>query len=252
MIGHLENIKIVSSFTKRGKPYGKNQSRLTHGFVFKISGSTEYISGCKSFIAKEGEMIFLPQGSSYEYTTTGADPKLTSINFEADICGAEIKVYPLHHFLGVNFIYQNFSKLLKLGTDAEKYKCLSVFYELLSYLSTIDNLTEHDKHNYALIEPAIEYLKNNIFDSSFKIEKLHRLCGISDTYFRRLFLEKYNMNPKEYVLSERLSHAKTIIEDGDYDSIKEVAEAVGYEDSMYFSKAFKKYYGYSPSSIRNN
>ena len=124
---------------------------------------------------------------------------------------------------------------------------MSVFYDLLSYLSLQEQMSESERSGYKLIEPAIEYLKANIFNTDFKIKKLHRLCGISDTYFRRIFEQQFEMGPKEYVLSERLSHAKTIIEDGDYTNIKEVARLVGYEDPLYFSKAFKKYYGFAPS-----
>ena len=249
MPAYTDRISIVSSFTTRGKLYGKNQSRATHGFVFKIRGSTEYTSNGKRYVANEGEVVFLPQGSQYEYVTVGDDPFYTSINFVGDIGKSEIKVYSLHHFLGTNFIYNSFSKLLKFGTDSEKFKCISVFYDFLSYISTLENTTDSDTRNYKLIEPAIEYLKNNIFNSGLKIDRLHSMCGISDTYFRRIFLSEFNINPKEYVLAERLSHAKTIIEDGDFDSIKEVAESCGYDDSLYFSKAFKKHFGYSPSDI---
>ena len=75
------------------------------------------------------------------------------------------------------------------------------------------------------------------------------MYGISDTYFRRIFTARYNISPKEYVLRERISHAKTIIENGEYETIGAVAESVGYNDPLYFSKAFKQYYGISPSSI---
>ena len=56
------------------------------------------------------------------------------------------------------------------------------------------------------------------------------------------------MSPKEYVVTQRISHARFIIESGDFDSIAEVAELVGYNDPLYFSKAFKKIYGFSPTS----
>ena len=98
----------------------------------------------------------------------------------------------------------------------------------------------------------MEYLKKYIYDSSFKINKLHRLCGISDTYFRRIFEAEFNMTPQEYVVTGRISHAKSIIESGDFDSIKEVSELVGYNDPLYFSKAFRKVYGVSPSNINKN
>ena len=62
-------------------------------------------------------------------------------------------------------------------------------------------------------------------------------------------MERFNMTPQEYVVAERMSYAKSIIESGDYETIKEVSELVGYNDQLHFSKTFKKYYGYSPSNI---
>ena len=43
--------------------------------------------------------------------------------------------------------------------------------------------------------------------------------------------------------------AKTLIEDGAFDSISKVAMSVGYEDALYFSRAFKERYGISPSNM---
>ena len=56
------------------------------------------------------------------------------------------------------------------------------------------------------------------------------------------------MTPKQYLVTERILYAKSIIESGDYGSIKEVSEMVGYNDPLYFSKAFKMICGVSPSN----
>lgn len=249
MIECLDGVKIVSSFHNSNKPYGKIQNRATHGFIFRIKGSVEYILNDKVLVADEGCTIFLPKGLSYEYRTKDEETLYTSINFEANIENAEIKVYSLEDFRSTGFIFQNFSELWKFGTTADKYNCLSVFYELLSYISRVEHATTTEERNYNIIQPAIDYIKKNIYSSNFKISKLHRMCGISDTYFRRIFTARYNISPKEYVLRERISHAKTIIENGEYETIGAVAESVGYNDPLYFSKAFKQYYGISPSSI---
>ena len=55
------------------------------------------------------------------------------------------------------------------------------------------------------------------------------------------------MNPQEYVLSNRLSYAMHVIESGDFDNVYEVAKSVGFSDPLYFSKVFKKFYGFSPT-----
>ena len=245
MIGQIEGVKIISSFHKKSKPYGKIQSRATNGFLFRTEGCAEYFVSGESYKVGADEVIFLPKGASYEYVT--GEGVYTSINFEAEIERSEIAVYPLRDFHDASYILNNFSDTWNFGSQSDKYKCLSVFYDFLSYVSRLEHLSYAERGNYRIIEPAIDYLKKHIYDVGLKVDKLHRLCGISDTYFRRIFVSRFNMTPQAYVLSERIAHAKLIIESGDYDSIKEVAESVGYSDPLYFSKAFKKYYGFPPS-----
>ena len=249
MFAFFEDVNITSSFHMQSKPYGKIQSRKTHGFIFKISGVTEYDFGDKRFTLKAGEVIYLPEGASYEYKSSNDGGLYTSINFHATVESPQPAVYPLSDFYDTNFIFESFADLWRFGALSEKYQCLSVFYGFLSYLSRVERQRSLDKTRHHIIEPAIEYLKAHLFDFDLKIDNLHRLCYISDTYFRKIFISRFNMSPKEYVVMQRISHAKSIIESGDFDSIGEVAELVGYSDHLYFSKAFKKLYGVSPSAL---
>lgn len=88
-----------------------------------------------------------------------------------------------------------------------------------------------------------------MYDCSLNIHKLHNLCDISDTYFRQIFVSKFGTTPQKYITSRRLSHAKSIIDSGDFHTISEVAASVGFSDPLYFSKVFKKMYGVSPSDL---
>ena len=250
MLGYIENVKIISSFQKRSKLYGKIQSRASHGFLFRIKGDADYTIDGKILRVNEGELIFLPKGSCYEYVTSnGEENQYTSINFNANIQNPEIKVYPLKDFKNANYMLQGFSDIWTFGTESEKYQCLSDFYELLSYVSRLEHQWSEAHGIYNIIEPAIEYLKQHIYDNKLRVERLHHLCGISDTYFRRLFISKFAMTPQRYITKERLAYARLIIESGDYDSINSVSESVGYTDALYFSKAFRKQYGVPPSSL---
>lgn len=250
MFDNMENLKIISSFHKDSKIYGKVEKRQSHGFIIKIKGHAEYFFEEKRVSVNAGEMIFLPKGTSYQYTSEPNEENLyTSINFQADLENPKIGVYSIADFYDVDYLYESFSEAWRFGNLSDRYKCTSVFYDLLSYILRTDHLEIPQKRKYHLIEPAVEYLKKNIYDTGFKINKLHRLCGISDTYFRKIFAQRFNMNPQEYVVFKRISYAKAIIESGDYESIREVSEMVGYSDPLYFSKTFRKIYGCSPSNI---
>ena len=250
MISYTEDVKIISSFHKKSKTYGKIESRASHGFIFRNEGSAEYFFDGKCYKVDKRHAIFLPEGAKYEYRTDGNIESLyTSINFKASFTKASVAVYPIEDFYGSNYISQSFTELFKFGTESDKFKCLSIFYDFLSYVLRLDNLSSSEKNKYDSIEPAVNYLKKHIFDCSLKVNKLNDLCGFSDTYFRSLFKSRFGVSPREYVLRERITQAKSILESGDFDSIKEVSALVGYNDALYFSKAFKKFYGFPPSDI---
>lgn len=247
MFSNVEQIKINSSYNRKTKKFNKIQDRNDHGFIFRIKGSAKYVFENETIVVNEGEIIFLPKHSTYSYASLGGDVgSYTSINFDADIPNGKPTVYCIDDYPYKNFILSDFSKTWSLATTTEKFKCISVLYSFISTVSKIENIKRNNKNKIHLIEPALDYLKQNIYDVNFKIDNLHTFCGISSTYFRKIFKKIYNMTPQEYVLSNRLSHAKHIIESKDYFSIYEVAKAVGFSDPLYFSKAYKKFYGFSP------
>ncbi len=248
-IDFTDDVKIISSVHKPSKPYGKIENRLAHGFIFRLKGSAEYFFEGKRVELKSGEFIFLPKGESYEYTVEDNENSLyTSINFQATLTDPSVRVYSFDSFHNAAHIAQTFSEIWNFGSESDKYKCLSLLYDLLSHMVALENLDSDDKRKHRLIEPAVAYLKRHAYDSDLKIEKLHSLCGISDTYFRRIFTSKFGMSPRAYLQNERVSYAKSLIESGDYETVAEVSEAVGYNDPLYFSKAFKKFYGIAPTA----
>ncbi|MBQ2696060.1 MAG: helix-turn-helix transcriptional regulator [Clostridia bacterium] len=194
-------------------------------------------------------MMFLPKGTTYEYKKLSGEGLYTSINFLADLSDPKPTAYSLENFYEAEYLCNHFTDLWKFGTQAEKYKCFSLLYDLLSYVSNIENANYADKTKFKIIAPAVNYLKEHIYDCSLKAEKLPQLCGISGTYFRKIFTARFGTTPQNYIMQKRLTHAKSILDSGDFDTVREVALSVGYNDPLYFGKSFKKIYGISPSEI---
>ncbi len=250
MFENIENLKIISSFHKVSNPYNKIVSRNSNTFIMRAQGSVVYDFYDNVIYTNPGDIIFLPKGVSYESKTVSEEPSVyTSINFYGDFVNAKPVSYSLVDFYEADYIISQFSDLWNLGTPAERHKCMSMFYNLLSYISIIENSSYPEKRKFEIIEPAIIYLKEHIYDCSLNVHILHRLCGISDTYFRQIFVSKFGMTPQKYIISRRLSHARSIIDSGDFHTVGEVAVLVGFNDPLYFSKAFKKMYGVAPSDV---
>lgn len=71
----------------------------------------------------------------------------------------------------------------------------------------------------------------------------------SREYLTKVFKERYNCGIYEYALNIKMSRAKELLNNMDI-PINEIALRLGYNNSNYFSKAFKNFHGYSPSEYR--
>ena len=58
------------------------------------------------------------------------------------------------------------------------------------------------------------------------------------------------VTPMQYILQLRISVAKNYLESSNK-NITEIADAVGYDNPLYFSRLFTKYTGMSPKEYRS-
>ena len=73
-------------------------------------------------------------------------------------------------------------------------------------------------------------------------------CNVSETYFRKLFFENYQITPLEYINNLRTEYAIELLESGYY-NVTEVAEKCGFGNAYYFSTFIKKRTGHSPKKF---
>ena len=83
------------------------------------------------------------------------------------------------------------------------------------------------------------------------IDILADLCGISNTYFRKIFEKEFGISPLKYINNLRLHHALELLKSGYY-SVASVSLMAGFNDPNYFSSFIKKMTGYSPSYFFKN
>lgn len=94
------------------------------------------------------------------------------------------------------------------------------------------------------LEKAIAYVEENYFNN-FKIADLANVCHMSETHFRRIFQEKMNMTPIEYVNFVRIKKACELIDKTDI-SMEDVAQRVGFITPSTFNRNFRRIIGTSP------
>ena len=119
----------------------------------------------------------------------------------------------------------------------------------MAYIDNYDNLKYMEKKKFKIIDSAITYLKNHIYDTTLKSDDLAKICDVSNTYFRKIFASRFGKSPKNYIIEKRMARAKAIIDSGEFESVKKLALSVGYDDPLYFGKVFKNHFGVPPATM---
>ena len=78
------------------------------------------------------------------------------------------------------------------------------------------------------------------------ISELARTVGLSESTLRRGFQELFNTTVIGYMTSLRMEKAELLLREGKF-SIGEIANLMGYSNLSYFSAAFKRQFGITPS-----
>lgn len=111
-----------------------------------------------------------------------------------------------------------------------------------------DNVRNSDEQT--TIKYLKEYVENNyIYDIS--VQEAAEEMGYSDAYFSKLFKQYFNQNFTAYLTEYRIKKAKELLSNTNH-SIKDISRMVGYTDSNYFAKIFKRLVGEIPSKYREN
>ena len=99
-----------------------------------------------------------------------------------------------------------------------------------------------------LTDLIYQYIRDNyMFDIS--MQEVARTMNYSEAYFCKLFKQFFGKNFTSYLTEYRIEMAKKMLQTPTV-NIKEIGKAVGYADSNYFAKVFKRVTGESPSEYR--
>ncbi|MCB7317198.1 response regulator transcription factor [Lacrimispora sp. 210928-DFI.3.58] len=98
-------------------------------------------------------------------------------------------------------------------------------------------------------EAIREYIRSN-YMKEISMQDAAKMMNYSDAYFCKLFKQCFDQNFTTYLTRFRINEAKRLLQDKNI-SVKDVSLQVGYNDSNYFAKVFKRLTGMIPSEYRD-
>ncbi len=251
-IYNISNVEIQSVVKAENKATGSQYiqyGRFLKFFqlIYVVKGEAEIVFNDTVFINKPGTIVLLPEGACSNYQARIiSDEDCIAVFFHGD--------FPVHPQLFTKSFLKNtklpslFEKLYQVWLRKEPgyyNKCMSIFYSVLAEMelsaSKYIPCSKEDK-----INRAVAFIHEHYADSSFPYHQLHALCGISYTYFKKLFIARFSVTPSSYVRHLKIQRACELLSTNEF-NVTQVALACGFSDVAYFSKVFKNETGVAPS-----
>lgn len=127
-------------------------------------------------------------------------------------------------------------------------------YELLAAaLTALCAFSEKKAENASpadeYVKSALNYIHTFYYHNNMTVEEIGSYIGIDRSYLYRLFKEKMGVSPKRYIIEYKLKTAARLLRETTL-SIGQVARSAGFEDQLYFSTAFSRFFQKSPTAYR--
>ena len=143
---------------------------------------------------------------------------------------------------------QDFDTMFAAYENCADIESLTAF--LVDTFSTITGqyLGEKNIHDSKTIQIAKTYICENL-SRRLELDDVANQVFLSSTYFGILFKKETGTTFSEYLFEKRMEKAKEYLQELRY-NINEIANMVGYKDTKYFSRQFKKCFGINPDQYR--
>lgn len=224
----------------------KSGERPYHALSYRIHGNADFIHEKGITHTETGEIIFVP--AFFEYFQQAKDEKLVVIHLDSITpIAKDIKIFRPRN---PQYFQRKFLELYStwsLKQYGYEYECKSILYRILFKME--QELSENNfSHTQSLLANAHEYIHENFTDANLTVDFLAHMCGMSDTYFRRLFVKNFSITPLKYINRLRTEYAKELLLSGYY-NVTQVAEKCGFDNVQHFSSFIKKETGKNPSQF---
>lgn len=281
------DVKWTNTFTGNDDLYLENHSNPYYELIMVIEGPIHLQVGQERLELKSGEIFVLKpweqhsgwrknaEGASFFWVQFTCDPVLSDFHAWTEENDRLIFVHSPQNELRTNPAQDMDQNLLPRRFRPERrFKILSLFenliYEynhpqgyfrmrqslILGHILEVicsDLLEQHQKDtslpaSYLTYRKIINYLEEN-YEKEINKESIESYLDRRYEYLCHIFKKNSGLTISAYIQQLRIQRAKYLLLISNR-SIADISEEIGYQDSLYFSRIFKKVVGVNPSQYR--
>ena len=216
-------------FDVKARPYA--------AFSYRVSGKGMFEIGGKRLQSSPGDVLFLPADTPYRVEYLGGESIVVHFS-ECNYLEAETVFFEQSETMALRF-----QQLLEVWNERHSVnQAKSIVYDILEKMANDQkNAMEH-----TAFADCVRYIDAHFCDPSLTVKRVCDVGFISASGLQRAFGEHFGISPKQYLNKLRMNRALELLMENAL-SVKEIAFACGFSDEKYFSRSFKRKYGYPPS-----
>lgn len=247
-------------FTKPKLPTHRPRGRVDFQLLYVASGKGHFYFNGVEQIVPAGNMVIYRPKEEQRYYYYGVDhTEVYWVHFTGSSVknilrkyGISDDMHVIHTGTSLDFkkIFLQIIQELKLCKEDYEEMTVSYLKQLFIMIHRIVNAKPRGKSSLLMneMDASVQYFHQN-YHKQISIEEYASSMHMSVSWFIRNFKEYTGSTPAQYILALRISNAQSLLETTDY-NVTEIAEIVGYDNPLYFSRIFKKQLGISPSQFR--
>jgi len=217
--------------------------------------------GSQSLPVGPGDALLLPRGSHHRYRADTDNPwTIYWVHFEGGLAEKFLTAVrgskqfaPVLHVGTHARLVADFETLIdtrKTGYNRRAFvHAANLLRQMLSYLAMVAPVVQAKQHHDMDLD-GIHALMEERLHGHLDLATLARHANLSKYHFSNKYKALTGHSPIQYFLHLKMERACYLLDVSGI-SVKDVSRTLGYEDSYYFSRLFKKIIGVAPRQYRN-
>lgn len=254
-------LRVLSGGLERCRDdYDINRRGFRHPILeFVAAGAGQLVMNGERFDLGPGTVFTYGRGLPHRITSDGRQPL---VKYFIVLAGAQARHVLADHGLAPGRVVRVaepdrirmiFEDLIDFALGDRKALEISCTQTLQYLLLKISDLVVPVERRAALAFATYERCRAYIETHSpgvTEIRDVAQACHVDSAYLCRLFQRFGRESPFHYLQHLRMNRAAALLQTGDR-MIKDIALDLGFSDAANFTRAFRRWYGVSPQSMRS-
>lgn len=226
----------------------------TCGLIIPLKGSARFSLNGVPYYINENMIVHAGAGMDIEIKTFEEEWSYVVIHYHLIHAEEHFKSFINKHFSieidHMDDVLNVIQQLLGKNMNPDYFSQFELKVLFMNLLQAILHGARNSQYNFTLqqVTKILDYFHTH-YEEEVSISEVADMFDIDRRRIAYLFEKITGLTPIQYLTRYRISKAKELLTISEL-TVSEISEAVGYQDSFYFSRVFKNITKMSPSNYR--